>query len=180
MAKKPARRKASPVNRARRAPRKTAARRRSPRRMNRAKSDVMGTALRVLTIGAAAFGMEMAKGALRPYVKNAYLLNGGTTALGIAAAAFSKPGVIQDIGIGVGVSGAVGLGGQAMAALGVGGVSLQGARGTLTEAETVKIVRKLKDAAAAHRLNGSGMPQTLNGNGSPATLNASYDGMTTW
>jgi hypothetical protein len=174
MAKKTVRRKASKtVNRARR--RATPARRRSPRRMNAAKNDIAGAAMQLLTVGIAAMATEMGKMELRKHVTNPLMLNGGVTLLGLLGAGFSKPGIMRDLSLGVGVSGVVGLGAQAMAAMGVG-ATLQGARGTLTTAETNALVKRLKTAADAHRVNGT--PATLNNaSGIPATLNGGgYDG----
>jgi hypothetical protein len=179
MAYKTARRKAAKktVNRARR--RAVPARRRAARRMNAAKNDIGGAAMQLLTIGVATMATEMAKVELRKTITGAWMLNGGLTLVGLLGAGYSKPGVIRDLAMGVGLSGVVGLGAEAMTAMGANGTTapLQGARGrNLTPAETAKIVQRLKTAANTHRVNG--IPATLNNaNGIPATLNGyGYDG----
>jgi hypothetical protein len=180
MAYKTARRKAAKktVNRARR--RAVPARRRSARRMNAAKNDIGGAAMQLLTIGVATMATEMAKVELRKTITGSWMLNGGLTLVGLLGAGYSKPGVMRDIAMGVGISGVVGLGAEVMTAMDADGTPtppLQGARGrNLTPAQTAKIVQRLKTAATTHRVNG--IPATLNNaNGIPATLNGyGYDG----
>jgi hypothetical protein len=136
--------------------------------------------MQLLTIGVATMATEMAKVELRKTITGSWMLNGGLTLVGLLGAGYSKPGVMRDIAMGVGISGVVGLGAEVMTAMDADGTPtppLQGARGrNLTPAQTAKIVQRLKTAATTHRVNG--IPATLNNaNGIPATLNGyGYDG----